>query len=247
VTRTQESLEQYEARSSAPLITLAFLFLALYAAQVLWLAAPMWALELIGGGQLLIWIIFLADFGYRVYLAPHRTRYVASHPLDVITLILPMFRPLRALRIFAAARILIDRGHHISYGKVATAIVVSALFIVLVGALVVLDLERFAPGASITTFGDALWWAAVTLTTVGYGDYYPVTFEGRASAVAMMAIGISLLGAVTATFAAWFTERVREPEEDAIEALTAQIRELRAEITGSGSPERPSEQPPTDP
>ncbi|MCU0296435.1 MAG: hypothetical protein MUD05_10330, partial [Candidatus Nanopelagicales bacterium] len=72
-------------------------------------------------------------------------------------------------------------------------------------------------------------------------------FEGRASAVAMMAIGISLLGAVTATFAAWFTERVREPEEDAIEALTAQIRELRAEITGSGSPERPSEQPPTDP
>jgi voltage-gated potassium channel len=157
---------------------------------------------------------------------------VAGHPVDVLTLLLPMFRPLRALRVFAAARVLIDRSHHISFGRVAAAIGFSATFVAVVGALVVLDFERFAPGASIVTFGDSIWWAAVTLTSVGYGDRYPVTGEGRTAAVAMMAVGISLLGAVTATFASWFTERVRQPEEDAIEALTAEVRALRVQLAG---------------
>lgn len=230
MSRTPEAVQDYEARSSPPLIALAFVFLGLYAAQVLWLTPPPWAREVIEGGQLVIWIIFLADFGYRIYLAPQRVRYVASHPLDVITLILPMFRPLRALRIFAAARILIDRGHHVSFGRVAAAITVSAMFIVLVGALVVLDFERTQAAANISSFPDSLWWAAVTLTSVGYGDLYPTTAGGRAAAVAMMAVGMSLLGAVTATFAAWFTQRVSGTQDDAIDALREEVRALREDL-----------------
>ena len=76
-----------------------------------------------------------------------------------------------------------------------------------------------------------LWWAAVTLASVGYGDLYPITFGGRASAVAMMAVGMSLLGAITATFAAWFTQRVRGPQEDAIDALRTEISALREEVS----------------
>jgi voltage-gated potassium channel len=212
------------------MIALAFVFLGLYAAQVLWLSAPLWAETAIEAGQVVIWIVFLADFGYRIFLAPRRVHYVATHPLDVITLILPMFRPLRALRIFAAARVLIDRGHHVSYGRVAAAITVAAIFIVVVGALVVLDFERFTQDANITTLPDSLWWAAVTLTSVGYGDHFPTTGGGRAAAVAMMAVGMSLLGAVTATFAAWFTERVRGQQDDDLRALTTELRALREEI-----------------
>jgi voltage-gated potassium channel len=230
MTRSEEALQDYESRSAPPLITLAFVFLALYAAQVLWLDPPPAARTVIDIGQLVIWIIFLADFGYRIYLAPRRMRYVLTHPLDVITLILPMFRPLRALRIFAAARVLIDRGHHVSYGRVSTAITVSALFIILVGALVVLDFERAQEGANITDLPDALWWASVTLTSVGYGDFFPTTGGGRAAAVAMMAVGMSLLGAVTATFAAWFTERVRGDTEDELQALTVEVQALRADL-----------------
>lgn len=230
MSRSPEAVQDYEARSSPPLIALAFVFLGLYAAQVLWLGAPALAVEVIELGQAVIWIIFLADFAYRVYLAPQRLRYVASHPLDVITLILPMFRPLRALRIFAAARILIDRGHHVSFGRVAAAITVAAMFIVLVGALVVLDFERTQAEANISSFPDSLWWAAVTLTSVGYGDLYPTTAGGRAAAVAMMAVGMSLLGAVTATFAAWFTQRVSGGQEDAIDALREEVRGLRADL-----------------
>lgn len=234
--RSQEALQDYEAKSSAPLIGLAFVFLGFYAAQVLWLSAPAWAVEVLDIGQVVIWIVFLADFAYRIFLAPQRMRYVASHPLDVITLIVPMFRPLRALRIFAAARILIDRGHHVSYGRVAAAITVSALFIVLVGALVVLDFERAQASANILTFPDSLWWAAVTLTSVGYGDLYPTSGGGRAAAVAMMAVGMSLLGAVTATFAAWFTQRVAGGQDDAIEALQAEIRALRQDLAARPGP-----------
>jgi voltage-gated potassium channel len=239
VLRGEAALASYEARSSKPLIALAFAFLALYATQVLWLSAPSPVDLVLEVGQVLIWAVFLADFSTRILLAPRRVRYVVSHPLDVITLVLPMFRPLRALRVFAAARVLIDRSHHVSFGRVAAAIGITATFIMAVGALVVLDYERFAEGASITTLGDAVWWAIVTLTSVGYGDTYPVTGQGRAAAIAMMAVGVSLLGAVTATFAAWFTERVRQPEEDAIAALTEEIRALRAELgRGTHDPDR---------
>jgi voltage-gated potassium channel len=230
VQRGEAPLERYETRSAKTLIGLAFAFLALYATQVLWLSAPGPVDVLLEVGQVLIWVVFLADFTYRTLLAPKRLRYVLGHPLDVVTLVLPMFRPLRALRVFAAARILIDRSHHVSYGRVAAAIGVTAVFIMAVGALVVLDYERSVEGASIRTLGDAVWWAIVTLTSVGYGDTYPVTGPGRTAAIAMMAVGVSLLGAVTATFAAWFTERVRQPEEDAIAALTDEIRALRAEL-----------------
>lgn len=66
-------------------------------------------------------------------------------------------------------------------------------------ALAVLDAERANPGANITTFGDAAWWAVTTMTTVGYGDRHPTTGTGRLAAAGLMVVGIPLLGSVTAT------------------------------------------------
>ena len=97
-----------------------------------------------------------------------------------------------------------------------------------------LDAERTAPGATITTFQDAAWWTLTTLTTVGYGDRYPVTGEGRLVAATLMIGGIALLGVVTGLIASWFVrmiegsarradETVRELAElrDAVERLRA--------------------------
>jgi voltage-gated potassium channel len=81
------------------------------------------------------------------------------------------------------------------------------------GAVAVLDAERSAPGANITSFGDALWWASTTVTTVGYGDRYPVTTEGRLIAVALMVVGIGLVGAVTASVATWMVARVQQDKQ----------------------------------
>jgi voltage-gated potassium channel len=66
-----------------------------------------------------------------------------------------------------------------------------------------LNAERMAPGGNIKTVGDALWWSLVIVTTIGYGDRYPVTTEGRFIAAALMIFGIGLIGSKTGYFAAW--------------------------------------------
>ena len=83
------------------------------------------------------------------------------------------------------------------------------------GCVAVLDAEQGVPGANLASFGDALWWACETVTTVGYPGRYPVTGQGRFLAVMPMVVGISMVGAVTASVAAWMVrqvERERGPE-----------------------------------
>ena len=75
--------------------------------------------------------------------------------------------------------------------------------LLLTAAVTVLDAERDAVGANITSFGDALWWSLASVTTVGYGDRFPVTDEGRLVATFLMVIGIGLFGSLTAILAAW--------------------------------------------
>lgn len=78
--------------------------------------------------------------------------------------------------------------------------------------------------------GDAIWWAFVTITTVGYGDLYPGTATGRAVAVALMVGGIALIGVVTATLASWIVERVAEESSPARAATEEQVGQLRQEV-----------------
>jgi voltage-gated potassium channel len=85
--------------------------------------------------------------------------------------------------------------------------------LVFLAALAVLDAESRNAGANITTYGDALWWAAVTTTTVGYGDYYPVTTEGRLVAVGLMIVGIGLIGTATGLVVTMLTERVDRAQQ----------------------------------
>jgi voltage-gated potassium channel len=104
---------------------------------------------------------------------------------------------------------------------------------VLVGGLAILDAERANPEANITTSADAWWWAATTVTTVGYGDRYPTTGIGRLVAVALMICGIALLGAVTATLASWLVERIKVEETETrsdVAELVEEVRQLRAEV-----------------
>jgi voltage-gated potassium channel len=106
-----------------------------------------------------------------------------------------------------------------------------------IAALAELDAERGHAGANIHTFGQAIWWAGVTITTVGYGDYYPVTPVGQAVAFALMIVGISLLGLVTATVAAWFLTKMRAPAARNEEAVMAELRELRKQVAGLARPD----------
>jgi voltage-gated potassium channel len=106
-----------------------------------------------------------------------------------------------------------------------------------IAALAMLDAERGEPDATVATFGDALWWAATTVTTVGYGDYFPSTTEGRLVAVGLMVTGIALLGVITAALASWFVEKVGEVQAaeqrtgSEVAELLAEVRALRADVS----------------
>ncbi|MFT4188493.1 MAG: potassium channel family protein [Aeromicrobium sp.] len=158
------------------------------------------------------WAAFAIDFAIRVGLAHGRPRYIARHWYDVVLIALPLLRPLRLLRLLTLVRVL-DRGVGQTFvGRAMVYVAGSAVVTIGLGALAVLDVERDAVDANITSFGDALWWSVTTATTVGYGDHFPVTVEGRCVAVVLMVVGIGLIGATTGAVATWLIEHARADE-----------------------------------
>jgi voltage-gated potassium channel len=166
-----------------------------------------------------------------VVLAPDRLRYLLRHGLDVIVVALPLLRPLRLLRLVPLLRVLNQRATTGLRGRLAIYVAGGAALLAFCGALTVLDAERANPDANITGFGDAIWWAATTMTTVGYGDRYPTTGVGRLAAVALMVAGIAVLGVVTATLASWLVEQVKTSEQELTEELREELADLGAQLT----------------
>lgn len=203
-------VERWESRSEVPLLLLALAFLVAYAWPVLDPRLEPDLLTTLDAVSWAVWAAFVVDFAVRLALADERRRYALAHWYDVALIALPMLRPLRLLRLLAFARVLNRSATSGLVGRVSTYVAGTALMAVGLGAVAVLDAEQDAPGANITTAGDALWWACTTVTTVGYGDRFPVTTEGRFVAVALMLVGIAVVGAVTASVAAWMISQVNQ-------------------------------------
>ena len=225
-----DRLSRYERRSDRPLLALAVAFVGVYSVQVLErdLSTPVRILlEVVSW---LVWAAFAADLGARTWLSGRPARYLLTHPVDVLVVLLPALRPLRVLRVFSAGQTLLTRGGRLSLIRSTEAVALAAGTLVLIAALAVLDVERDAPESQITTLPDALWWAATTVTTVGYGDTVPVTGTGRLVAAALMIVGISLVGLVTATVAAWFVAQTRTAEAAEEADLTARLDRIEAAV-----------------
>jgi voltage-gated potassium channel len=225
--------QRYRDLAEWPLMGTALVFLGAYAWQVIgrvegsgadWLETVLW----------LTWGIFALDYAANLWLAKDRRHWFLWNLHELLIVALPVFRPLRLLRLVTLLSVLHRTIGETLRGRVATYVAASAALLVLVGALAVLDVEQSAPDAKILTFGDALWWAITTITTVGYGDMYPVTSTGRMVAAALMMSGIAVLGVVTASIASWLVQRVEESTEAAAESAEEPVRvelgELVAEI-----------------
>ena len=166
-------------------------------------------------------VVFGIDMAIRARLAPHPWRYVREHPLGLLAVILPPVRVLFSLRLIES---LFRRGN---LGR----FLVAAAVLLLNGAIIVYFVERHARGANIETFGDSLWWSVVTVTTVGYGDLYPVTTYGRVVAAFLMVTGLLTLAVVTANVASSFNEQARRRRETATVGVSVEsLRELRDHI-----------------
>lgn len=211
MTESPTRVERWERRTDVPLIALAVAFLLAYAWPVLDPRLDADLRTILSGVAWTVWAAFAADFAIRLALAgrTHRAEYALTHWYDVALIVLPMLRPLRLLRLLALVRILDRSASNSLAGRVLVYVTGAASMSVGLGALAVLDAEQGASGANITSFGDALWWACTTVTTVGYGDHYPVTLEGRAVAVVLMVVGIGVVGAVTASVATWLMRRAQ--------------------------------------
>jgi voltage-gated potassium channel len=187
------------------------------------------------------WAGFAVDYVVRLAVASDRRAFVRRNLFDLAVVVLPVVRPLRLLRLVTLIGVLNQRASDALRGRVVGYAAGTAVLTMLCGALAVLDAERQSADANITTFPDALWWAATTVTTVGYGDRYPTTGMGRLIAIGLMVAGIALLGVVTAAVAAWFVERVQDSERKVrgeVEQLSAQVTELQALLS-----DRPARRP----
>ncbi|MFI8007189.1 potassium channel family protein [Streptomyces sp. NPDC086010] len=206
-------LQEWEQRTEAPLFVAAMVFLLGYAVRVL---APLDAGPLRDLALALVcatWLLFAADYVTRLRLSGLGRHFVRAHWLDTVVLLLPLLRPLRMIQVYTAVQNRRERPRLSLYARVMAYASLTAVLLGFSAALAVYHQEHDAPGASIRTFGDSVWWACATLTTVGYGDAVPVTFGGRVVAVGLMACGLALLGAVTGSFSSWLLQVFRREDE----------------------------------
>lgn len=223
-------VKRWEAASEWPLTLTAVVFLLAYAWPIIDPHLSGTAKSVCRAVDLAAWGIFVCDYVARLVLAERRLQYWAHHLLDLAVIALPVLRPLRLLRVVMLLKALNRGATNSLRGRIAVYVAGGTALLLFCGALAILDAERGHPAANIESFGDAAWWAAVTVSTVGYGDRYPVTAEGRAVALGLMLGGIALLGVVTASIASWLIARVQEVENEAEAATRADVAALAARV-----------------
>jgi voltage-gated potassium channel len=226
-------------------------FWPLLAASLIFLISYSWRVitDLEGAGEsvalaimLVIWSLFAIDYVVRLALASSRGVWFRRHIFDLIVVLMPALMPVRLLRAVTAAPLLHKNRGTAIRSRVGIYGAGAAVVLIWMAALGVLDAERTSPDANIVTFGDAIWWAFVTITTVGYGDYYPVTAGGRLVAILLMAGGVAVLSVVTATVSSWIIDRAaaRVDRGEDQPATRGQVSELASLIRHWGSESHPT-------
>ncbi len=224
ISQREALLLRIERITEVPLLILSFVMIPLLVGPFFWELSPQEE-SLFLTLDSFIWALFAVDLIIKTVIAPHRLPYLRRHWLEVLVVVVPFFRPLRILRIFifgSRAWLGFRRLVHVDF------LLVYGIGLVIIAATVVVSVEG-GEQASINSFGDALWWAVVTITTVGYGDMVPVTAAGRAVATVLMLGGVAFFSGVTANLAS-FLVKGSDTEKKTMSQLTKEIESLRGEL-----------------
>ena len=243
----RELLAQVEEWIETPLLVLGFAWLGLLIAELVWGLSPL--LEAAGTA---IWALFIADFLLRLLLSPDKRSYLRRNWLTALSLLVPALRLFRLARlarfgrVFRAARTTrglrlfrvvssLNRGMKAlgaSMGRRGFGYVVALSSLVLLAGAAGMHAFESETASSETgglaTYGDAVWWTAMLLTTLG-SDYWPQTPEGRILCLLLALYAFAVFGYITATLATYFIGRDAASEQAEI-AGASEVRALRAEI-----------------
>ena len=210
--------------------------------------------------QALLWIdipislIFLANSFGSLRRVPDKRAYLKWGWLDFLGSI-PLLLPLRIARLARLIRAwrtlhlrrLTNLGEDLDRNRAESAALITvflAIVVLTTATVAVLEFESKVPGANIRSAGDAFWWAIVTLATVGYGDYYPVTSWGRVSAVALMTMGVGIFGVLASYLANLFLPSTQDDSgasdldeiKTELAALNARLEALQAMLASTPDP-----------
>jgi voltage-gated potassium channel len=246
----QQAYERVEKATALPLLVLSIALVPLLVVPLVVRLSRSWQ-STVDDLDLVVWAIFTLEYLTMLALAMSRWHYIKTHLLELLLVLLPLLRPLRILRSVRALRLLriarlstvATKGIRLSRTRLATRgpayALGIAIILTLIASAVELDAERTK--GNIKSFGDSVWWAMTTVTTVGYGDHYPVTSLGRVVAVVLMLLGISVLGIITAALAAWLVKVNGEPDAitehrevlNRLSELEGLVLDLRADLARS--------------
>ena len=242
----RQFLGEYFEKAEYTYMFLGFFYLGLYSAQVLLEpAADVYAV--LEGISNFIYVIFVVDLVLRaIYVGRDLATFagafgfIRSNWLAIAATVLPAFRSLRVLRVLLVLRglgpFLTTRA-----SKVGMVVGITLPLVLYTSAISVLEAERYTEGANITTFPDAFWWAIASVTTVGYGDRFPVSADGRFIATMLMVVGIGLFSALTALLAAWVMGENQKKEEAKLEAaIKEDILEVEKKLAKKTTTRKPA-------
>jgi voltage-gated potassium channel len=258
-----EILDQLEAWLEVPMLVLSFAWIVLLIVDLVWGLSPM-----LQTANNVIWIIFILEFAFRFTIAPYKWRFLKKNWLTAISLLAPGLRLLRIARLAQLLRLTrvtrglrllrivssVNRGMR-ALGRAMSRrgfgyVVLLTILVVLLGAAGMLAFENVAeagPNSPIRTYGDALWWTAMALTTMG-SDYFPVTPEGRILGFLIALYAFAVFGYLTATLATFFIGRDADSADGEVAGvgdiralhremamLREEIRDMRGDVSRSAS------------
>jgi voltage-gated potassium channel len=166
-----------------------------------------------------IWTIMLVEYLVRLVVTPDRRGYLRRRWVEPVTVVMPPFQGWHVVGIERMCLLLHEgelRVESILKHHGLFRVLIAAAGTLFIGAWLVLLFEENAKGSNIHTYPEALWWAIVTVTTVGYGDRFPITGGGRTVAVILMLVGIGLIGVLTATVASVFIKEHTDASKEEI-------------------------------
>lgn len=159
-----------------------------------------------------LWAIFIADYIVRLAISANKKEFFLTHFFELLSLAVPYLRPFLIIRYFWRLSYFHRRGSSGMRAKTIISASLFTLFFTYTLSTAVWLVERGTPKANILNWGDAIWWGFTTISTVGYGDFYPITGWGRFLAVLLMAGGLFVLGVTSATVISAFNDELKRLE-----------------------------------